>query len=440
MKKITIIGTGYVGLVSGSGLADFGNDVTCLDVNSQRIKILSEGKIPFFEPGLYELVKRNVDANRLHFSTDLDKSLYDSDVIFIAVGTPMDDSGASDISAVEKVAVDIAKKITSYKVIAIKSTVPIGTCKKIELMIKSRLKKNINVDIVSNPEFLREGAAVRDFLIPDRVVIGSNSKISLEIMKEVYRPLFLNETPQIITDLQTAETIKYASNSFLAVKISFINEIANLCDKTGADVHVVARAMGLDGRISPKFLHPGPGFGGSCFPKDTEALINVAEKFNVDLKVVKAASDTNKLQIKKIIEKLDKHIKSYKKKKIGILGFAFKANTDDVRESKSIQLIEHLISKKVEIAAYDPVAIENMRNLFPTVNYKNTMNEVIKNASAIVIMTDWNEFRALDLEKVGKIMKEKIIIDSRNLLSRDDLFNNEFIFEGVGRPFQKKYD
>tara|TARA_S200000501_G_scaffold96326_1_gene89599 strand:+ start:5243 stop:6565 length:1323 start_codon:yes stop_codon:yes gene_type:complete len=440
MKKITIIGTGYVGLVSGSGLADFGNDVTCLDINLERIKILSEGKIPFFEPGLSELVERNVDAKRLHFSTDFNKSINESEVIFIAVGTPMNSSGKSDITAVKKVAIDIAQNISSSKVIAIKSTVPIGTCVELESLISSKLKKNVNVHVVSNPEFLREGAAVRDFLIPDRVVIGSSSKISVEIMKEVYRPLFLNETPQIITNLSTAETIKYASNSFLAVKISFINEIANLCDKIGADVHVVARAMGLDGRISPKFLHPGPGFGGSCFPKDTEALINVGKENNVELKVIKAASDSNKIQIKKIIQKLDKHIKNYKNKKIGVLGLAFKANTDDVRESKSIDLIKYLISKQVEIAAYDPAAIENMRNIFPNLNYKKTINEVVENASAIVIMTDWNEFRGLDLEKAGKIMKEKIIVDARNLLSREDLFENNFIFEGVGRPFLKNYD
>lgn len=440
MKKITIIGTGYVGLVSGAGLADFGNDVTCLDINLERIKILLEGKIPFFEPGLSELVERNVDAKRLHFSTDFSRSINDSEVIFIAVGTPMNSSGISDISAVKKVAIDIAQNISSSKVVAIKSTVPIGTCVELESLINSKLKKNVNVHVVSNPEFLREGAAVRDFLIPDRVVIGSSSKIPIDIMKEVYRPLFLNETPQIITNLPTAETIKYASNSFLAVKISFINEIANLCDEIGADVHVVARAMGLDGRISPKFLHPGPGFGGSCFPKDTEALINVGKQNNVDLKVVKAASDSNKIQIKKIIQKLDKHIKNYNNKKIGILGLAFKANTDDVRESKSIDLIKYLISNQAEIAAYDPAAIENMRNIFPNVNYKYTIDEVVKNASAILIMTDWNEFRGLDLQKAAKIMKEKIIVDARNLLSREDLFENNFIFEGVGRPFLKNYD
>tara|TARA_A100001011_G_scaffold102316_1_gene107779 strand:+ start:15340 stop:16662 length:1323 start_codon:yes stop_codon:yes gene_type:complete len=440
MKKITIIGTGYVGLVSGAGLADFGNDVTCLDINLERIKILLEGKIPFFEPGLSELVERNVDAKRLHFSTDFSRSINDSEVIFIAVGTPMNSSGISDISAVKKVAIDIAQNISSSKVVAIKSTVPIGTCVELESLINSKLKKNVNVHVVSNPEFLREGAAVRDFLIPDRVVIGSSSKIPIDIMKEVYRPLFLNETPQIITNLPTAETIKYASNSFLAVKISFINEIANLCDEIGADVHVVARAMGLDGRISPKFLHPGPGFGGSCFPKDTEALINVGKQNNVDLKVVKAASDSNKIQIKKIIQKLDKHIKNYNNKKIGILGLAFKANTDDVRESKSIDIIKYLISNQAEIAAYDPAAIENMRNIFPNVNYKYTIDEVVKNASAILIMTDWNEFRGLDLQKAAKIMKEKIIVDARNLLSREDLFENNFIFEGVGRPFLKNYD
>ena len=376
----------------------------------------------------------------MHFSTDFSRSINDSEVIFIAVGTPMNSSGISDISAVKKVAIDIAQNISSSKVVAIKSTVPIGTCVELESLINSKLKKNVNVHVVSNPEFLREGAAVRDFLIPDRVVIGSSSKIPIDIMKEVYRPLFLNETPQIITNLPTAETIKYASNSFLAVKISFINEIANLCDEIGADVHVVARAMGLDGRISPKFLHPGPGFGGSCFPKDTEALINVGKQNNVDLKVVKAASDSNKIQIKKIIQKLDKHIKNYNNKKIGILGLAFKANTDDVRESKSIDLIKYLISNQAEIAAYDPAAIENMRNIFPNVNYKYTIDEVVKNASAILIMTDWNEFRGLDLQKAAKIMKEKIIVDARNLLSREDLFENNFIFEGVGRPFLKNYD
>ncbi len=438
MKNITIIGTGYVGLVSGAGLADFGNHVTCVDVNSHRINSLSRGEIPFFEPGLAEIVERNVTAGRLEFGTKIVQAISCADVVFIAVWTPMDGDGSADLSAVKDVAKTIAENITSYTVVATKSTVPVGTGEMIDQVISSAVKKDVPFDVVSNPEFLREGAAVRDFLTPDRIVVGASSDRSADVMKEIYRPLYVNETPFIITDIPTAETIKYASNAFLAVKISYINELANLCDATGADVHVVTRAMGLDGRISSKFLHPGPGFGGSCFPKDTRALIHSARTNSVEMKVVEAAADANDAQVGIVFEKLAKLAgDDLSGKRIAVLGLAFKANTDDIRESRAVALVNHLLAHKVEVAVYDPVAMPNMKKNYPDLIYCESVEEAVNDADAAVIMTDWNEFRGLDLSTVGALMKEKIMVDAKNLLSREKLASNGFAFEGVGRPFRQ---
>ncbi len=438
MKNITVIGTGYVGLVSGAGLADFGNHVTCVDVNSQRIGSLSIGEIPFFEPGLSEIVERNVTAGRLRFGTEVSVAISTADVVFIAVWTPMDGDGSADLSAVRDVAKTIGDRITSYTVVATKSTVPVGTGAMIDEVISSTAKKDVPFDVVSNPEFLREGAAVRDFLTPDRIVIGAGSDRAADVMKEIYRPLFVNETPFIITDVPTAETIKYASNAFLAVKISYINELANLCDATGADVHVVTRAMGLDGRISPKFLHPGPGFGGSCFPKDTRALIHSARANSVEMKVVEAAADANDAQVGVVFRKLAKLAgDDLSGKRIAVLGLAFKANTDDIRESRAVALVEHLLAQSAEVAVYDPAAMPNMKKNYPDLVYGESVEDVLSGADAAVIMTDWNEFRGLDLSAIGALMNEKVMVDAKNLLSREQLASNGFAFDGVGRPYRQ---
>ena len=436
MKKITVIGTGYVGLVSGSGLADFGNHVTCVDVNGKRINSLSSGHIPFFEPGLTEIVERNMAADRLHFSTDVIGAILEADVIFIAVWTPMDSDGSADLSAIKDVSKTIGENIKSYTLIATKSTVPIGTGEIINSIISEHAPQSTIFDVVSNPEFLREGSAVRDFLFPDRVIIGTDSDQAIEIMREIYRPLFLNETPFIFTDIPTAETIKYASNAFLAVKVSYINELANLCDATGADIHVVARAMGLDGRISPKFLHPGPGFGGSCFPKDTRALIHSAETEGVELKVVKAAADANEVQIDVIIKKLEQLTgNSLNDERVAVLGLAFKANTDDIRESRAVVMVDYLLSREAEVAVYDPAAMSNMKQLYPDLDYAESVESAVRGASAVLVMTDWNEFRGMDLAHIGELMDKKVIVDAKNLLSREQLAENGFAFEGVGRPY-----
>ena len=436
MKKITVIGTGYVGLVSGSGLADFGNHVTCVDVNGKQINSLSSGHIPFFEPGLTEIVERNMAADRLYFSTDVIGAILEADVIFIAVWTPMDSDGSADLSAIKDVSKTIGESIKSYTLIATKSTVPIGTGEIINSIISEHAPQSNIFDVVSNPEFLREGSAVRDFLFPDRVIIGTDSDQAIEIMREIYRPLFLNETPFIFTDIPTAETIKYASNAFLAVKVSYINELANLCDATGADIHVVARAMGLDGRISPKFLHPGPGFGGSCFPKDTRALIHSAETEGVELKVVKAAADANEVQIDVIIKKLEQLTgNSLNDERVAVLGLAFKANTDDIRESRAVVMVDYLLSREAEVAVYDPAAMSNMKQLYPDLDYAESVESAVRGASAVLVMTDWNEFRGMDLAHIGELMDKKVIVDAKNLLSREQLAENGFAFEGVGRPY-----
>nr|HJM85518.1 UDP-glucose/GDP-mannose dehydrogenase family protein [Candidatus Neomarinimicrobiota bacterium] len=378
----------------------------------------------------------NMAADRLYFSTDVIGAISEADVIFIAVWTPMDSDGSADLSAIKDVSKTIGENIKSYTLIATKSTVPIGTGEIINSIISEHAPQSTIFDVVSNPEFLREGSAVRDFLLPNRVIIGTDSDQAIEIMREIYRPLFLNETPFIFTDIPTAETIKYASNAFLAVKVSYINELANLCDATGADIHVVARAMGLDGRISPKFLHPGPGFGGSCFPKDTRALIHSAETEGVELKVVKAAADANEVQIDVIIKKLEQLTgNSLKDERVAVLGLAFKANTDDIRESRAVVMVDYLLSREAEVAVYDPAAMSNMKQLYPDLDYAESIESAVRGASAVLVMTDWNEFRGMDLAHIGELMDKKVIVDAKNLLSREQLAENGFAFEGVGRPY-----
>ena len=434
MKKITVIGTGYVGLVSGAGISDFGHSVICADIIESKIKLLKNGEIPIYEPGLYELVDRNVNAGRLSFTTKVDEAIQQADVIFIAVGTPQSDNGEANISAVESVARSIGKNLNNYKVICTKSTVPVGTGDIICELIRENMVDGGEFDYVSNPEFLREGSAVKDFLWPDRVVIGASSIKAFNIMKEVYRPLYVNEKPILHTNVATAEMIKYAANAFLALKISYINEVANLCEAVGADVHLVAKGMGQDGRISPKFLHPGPGFGGSCFPKDTQAFATLSREKGVPMNTIDAAITTNNIQKTRMVEKLNNLIGGdFSGKTIGVLGLAFKPSTDDVRESSSIEMIQSILDGGGKVKAYDPIANKSMQNIFPDLNYLHSWEETCDGVDAMVIMTDWNEFRGMNLKKLKKVMKTPLVLDTRNILSMDKLSEYGFQFDNVGR-------
>ena len=434
MKNITIIGTGYVGLVTGAGMSEFGNRVICTDIDKNKIEKLNSGIIPIYEPGLEEIIKRNVSDNRLLFSSNVEDSIMQSEVVIIAVGTPMGVNSATDMSFVHSAVETISNNLNSYKVVCTKSTVPIGTGKEIISQISKKVKDNNLFDYVSNPEFLREGSAVKDFLWPDRVVIGTDNQNAYQIMCDIYRPLYINKNPMTQTSIETAEMIKYASNSFLALKISYINEIANLCEALGADVHDVANAMGQDGRISEKFLHPGPGFGGSCFPKDLEALLSISKNKSLSMETVNAAIIVNKNQKKRMENKLinlfDGNINN---RKIAVLGLAFKANTDDVRESPAIDIIKGILGNGGIVNAYDPIANNEMSKIFHDIEYFDNVYDAVKNVDGIVIITEWNEFRSLDLQKIKKIMKGNIILDTRNILDMDELSSLGFVYDNIGR-------
>jgi UDPglucose 6-dehydrogenase len=438
MRHIAIIGTGYVGLVSGSGISDFGHKVICSDIDEEKIKVLQAGKMPIYEPGLDELVERNTKAERLSFSIDVGKTIRDSEVIFIAVSTPQSENGEADISAVKAVAKIIGQNLNSRKVVCTKSTVPIGTGKLVRSIINENNPEKMEFDYISNPEFLREGSAVKDFLWPDRLVIGTESDWGFEVMRDVYRPLYINETPIVNTTVETAELIKYASNAFLSLKISYINEISALCEKVGADVHVVAKAMGSDGRISPKFLHPGPGFGGSCFPKDTSALVSMAQNENVTMRTIQAAIETNAHQKKRMVKKLQALTGDLSGLTIGILGLAFKSNTDDVRESASLEMVGSLLKAGAQVKAYDPEANTSFSEFYPQITYCKTWEEAVKDTDAVAVMTEWNEFRTMDAKTLKNLMKSPIILDTRNILSRNELQKNGFSFDNVGRPMETK--
>ena len=444
--KITIIGTGYVGLVTGTCLSDFGLEVICVDKDSEKIKGLISGKVPIYEPNLESLIKKNVTAGRLTFTTDLKNAVKQSKVIFIAVGTPSNDDGSANLKQIEKVAQQIATSMNEYKVIVNKSTVPIGTATKIKEIISKNViarseatwqsqptSKPFDFDVVSNPEFLREGSAVYDFTHPDKIIIGTNSPKILKIMQEIYRPLYPINTPFVITNPETAELIKYACNAFLATKITFINEIANLCDKVGADVHQIAKAMGLDGRISPKFLHPGPGYGGSCFSKDTEALHHFASTCDYEFKLLKGVISANKRQRGLMVEKIKHHLGNLKGKTIGILGMAFKQNTDDIRKSPSIDIIKLLLKEGANIRCFDPLAMDNTRKILPNLTYCQDEYETARDSDALVIATEWNQFRNLDLLRIKELLKTPILIDLRNLYEPAQVKALGFIYEGVGR-------
>ena len=421
-------------MVSGAGLADFGNSVICTDIDQSKIDMLNRGEMPIYEPGLKELVDRNVATGRLSFSADIDAAVQNTEVIFIAVGTPMGENGEADLRAVEAVASTIAKNMNAYKIVCTKSTVPVGTGARLEKLILQQRNSEVDFDVVSNPEFLREGSAVKDFLHPDRVILGVSSKRAELILAEVYRPLYINDTPMVITNIPSSEMIKYASNAFLAVKISFINEVANLADKVGADVHTIAKAMGLDGRISPKFLHPGPGYGGSCFPKDTEALVQTGEVNGVDFQVVKAAIVANKAQRKVILGKALELLPDMTGRIIAILGLAFKANTDDVRDAPALDIIEGLESLGAVVRAYDPIASTNMKKYFlPELDTRNSVSETVEGADMVIILTEWNELRGLSLSDLKKRMNSANIVDARNILSVDQLKEFGFNYRNVGR-------
>ncbi len=455
--KITIIGTGYVGLVTGTCLSDFGLEVICVDKDNKKIECLNSGKVPIYEPNLEALIKKNVIAGRLSFTNDMEKAVKQSKVIFIAVGTPPNHDGSANLIQIEKVAQQIAHNLNDYKVIVNKSTVPIGTAAKIKEIINKNQRviarshisshcegakrpkqsqspsNSFDFDVVSNPEFLREGSAVYDFTHPDKIVIGTNSPKALKIMQEIYRPLYLIDTPFVITNLETAEMIKYACNAFLATKITFINEIANLCDKVGADVHQIAKAMGLDGRISPKFLHPGPGYGGSCFPKDTEALYHFASTCGYEFKLLKGVIYANKRQRELMVEKIKHHLGDLKGKTIAILGLAFKQNTDDIRKSPSIDIIKLLLKEGAYIRCFDPLAMDNTKKILPDLTYCQDEYETAQGSDALVIATEWNQFRNLDLSKIKKLLKSPILLDLRNLYDPTTLKSLGFVYEGVGR-------
>ncbi|WP_333656461.1 UDP-glucose dehydrogenase family protein [Dissulfurispira sp.] len=430
---ITIIGTGYVGLVTGACFSEFGVFVTCIDKDKNKIESLKNGVIPFYEPGLEDLVKRNFKQGRLKFSTDIGEAVEESLVIFIAVGTPPRGDGSADLSYVDDVAKEIANHIKSYKVIVTKSTVPVGTGERIRKIISQHLKEEVDFDIVSNPEFLREGAAIEDFMRPNRVVIGAKSQQAVAIMKDLYRPLYLIETPFVITNIETAELIKYASNSFLATKVSFINEMANLCEKVGADVNVVAKGMGLDGRIGPKFLHAGPGFGGSCFPKDTKALLKIASDHNIELRIVGAAIKANENQIARTTEKIKNAFNAIKGKTIAILGLSFKPNTDDIREAPAISIIQSLLNADANIRAYDPVAMDNTKTVLPDITYCSDAYDACNGADAVVIVTEWNQFRNLEMERIKQLLKQPYFFDLRNIYDPQKMQALGFRYYSVGR-------
>jgi UDPglucose 6-dehydrogenase len=431
---ICVIGTGYVGLVTGACFAEFGMQVTCVDNVTAKIADLQEGILSIHEPGLQELVNKGLRDGRLSFTTDVAKAIEQALVIFIAVGTPAGENGATDMRYIEEVANDIGRHMNGYKVIATKSTVPVGTAKRIMALIQAAQPEPVQFSVVSNPEFLREGSAIEDFMRPNRVVVGGEDPHALAIMKELYSPLYLIETPVVITDTVTAEMIKYAANTFLAMKISFINEVANLCDAVDADIHDVARGIGLDQRIGSKFLHAGSGYGGSCFPKDVQSFTHFAREAGVELKLAAAANEVNQSQrermVDKIVAMLDNDVAG---KTIGVLGLAFKPNTDDIREAPAIAIIKALQAKGAKIKAHDPVAKAAAKEVLPEVEYCQDSYSTCDGSDALVLATEWNEFRALDLERVRNLLHQPIMIDLRNVYEPGKMKSLGFRYAAVGR-------
>lgn len=430
---ISVIGTGYVGLVTGACFAEFGVNVTCMDNDAARIERLEKGEVPFYEPGITELVAKGVKDHRLAFTTDMGKAVDKALVIFIAVGTPPRADGSADLTFVEEVARGIAGHMTGYKVIVTKSTVPVGTGQRIREIVRESQKEPIRFDIVSNPEFLREGSAIEDFMRPNRVVIGADSEHAIAIMRDLYRPLYLIETPIVVTDIPTAELIKYASNAFLATKISFINEIANLCERVGANVQMVAKGMGLDNRIGSKFLHAGPGFGGSCFPKDLAALIQTGERHGHPMQIAAAASRVNRDQRNRMREKIREAVGGLNGKTLGVLGLSFKPNTNDLREAPALAICQELLADGATIRAYDPAALDEACRTLPGLRPCRDAYDAAEGADALVIMTEWNQFRNLDFERLGAVMRGRILLDLRNVYDHERVTALGFTHVSVGR-------
>ncbi len=431
---ISVIGTGYVGLVTGACFAEFGINAVCMDVNAGRIEQLDKGEVPIYEPGLTELVAKGIRERRLTFTTDFAKAVDRALVIFIAVGTPALNDGSADLSFLEEVGRGIARHMNGYKVIVTKSTVPVGTGERLRRVIREHQPSPHEFDIVSNPEFLREGSAIEDFLRPNRVVIGADSSQAVAIMKDLYRPLYLLETPFVVTDLPTAEMIKYASNAFLAVKISFINEIANLCERTGADVQLTAKAMGLDKRIGSKFLHAGPGFGGSCFPKDVSALIQMGDTVGCELHLARAAAKVNAQQRLLMVDKIRETLGGLKGKTIALLGLSFKPNTNDLRDAPALTIAERLLKEGSVVRAYDPSALEEALTLLPKLVPCADAYHAAEGADALVLVTEWNQFRNLDLERIKTALRQPVFVDLRNVYEPARLTALGFRHTAVGRP------
>ncbi|HYR03696.1 MAG TPA: UDP-glucose/GDP-mannose dehydrogenase family protein [Syntrophobacteria bacterium] len=431
--NICVVGTGYVGLVTGACFAEFGVHVTCVDKDGAKIDLLKQGEVPIFEPGLKELIGKNVKEGRLTFITDAASAVRQALVIFIAVGTPSSPDGSADLSYIREVASTIARNLDGYKVIVTKSTVPVGTGQVIEEIIRRERSTEAPFDVVSNPEFLREGSAIEDFMRPNRVVIGAGSEQAVAIMRDLYRPLYLIETPFVITDVATSEMIKYASNAFLATKVSFINEMANICERVGADVHQVARGMGLDGRIGPKFLHPGPGFGGSCFPKDLMAVDKIAGEHGYNFEIVKAVMRVNKRQRELMVEKIVRAAGGVSGKILAVLGLTFKPNTDDLREAPSIPIIRGLQRRGATVRVFDPAGMGEARKMLRRVEYAGDAYEAARGAHALIIATEWNQFRNLNWERMKEFLREPVVVDLRNIYDPVRMKAMGFRYACVGR-------
>lgn len=436
--KISIVGTGYVGLVTGTCFAESGVTVTCVDIDQKKIDLLNNGEVPIWEPGLDDMISRNTSKERLSFTTSIKDSLLDSEAVFIAVGTPPDEDGSADLKYVLGVAREIGQHMTDYLVIVTKSTVPIGTSHKVRAAVKEELDKrgsDLNFDVASNPEFLKEGSAIQDFMKPDRIVVGVNSEQAKKVMKRLYKPFLLNGHPILFMDIPSAELTKYAANSMLATKISFMNDIANFCEIVGADVDMVRKGIGSDSRIGPKFIYPGAGYGGSCFPKDVKALIKTAAENNYPLRVLEAVEEVNFHQKQRVFQKINSHFKgNLKGKKFGLWGLSFKPNTDDMREAPSLVLIDQLRNAGAEVVAYDPAAMEETkRKIGDKINYVEDPYEVLIDADALVVMTEWSEFRVPRYKIMARLLKNKLVFDGRNIYDPSEMKEFGFEYYGIGR-------